>query len=119
MCSLPVTLAVVHTPAARRKRAKKSRRLADSAGWILSELRVLQCTANPEWGWTTAVGISPIGSIHLLPGPFALFSAPSKSHSPGTEGGSPSVRQLGCGCPPEGSIAVLWTMGLQGCVDVF
>ena len=42
MCTLPVTLAVVHTLSARRKEGQEFQRLAGSTGWILSEPRLLQ-----------------------------------------------------------------------------
>lgn len=90
MCSLPVNLAVVHTPAARRKRGQESQRLADSAGWILSEPRLLQRCCKPRvwdglqlWASLPMMAQSTCFLGHL---PYNR-STPSKSRSLGTEGG--------------------------------
>lgn len=126
----PVTSAAVCTAAARRRRKDQaSPRLTDSAGWIQSEPRLLQCCLKPRAQdgpqlWTflpvTAKSTCFLGHLPLDSG------APSKSRSLGTEGGlpppTPTVRQLGhrVWLPPERAhlSAALRAMGLQGYVDL-
>ena len=106
-------------------------RLTDSAGWIQSEPRLLQCCLKPRvqdgpqlWAFlpVTAKSTCFLGHLPLDSG------APSKSRSLRTEGGlppppPPPVRQLGhrVWLPPERAhlSAALWAMGLQGYVDLF